>query len=164
MTNSSKTAQLQIRVSPAEKQAIQRTAARAGMDMSSYVLQRLLASPERQFQHALRACRGSAGSYELAELNDLLAALTANALREAVATAPLVPLDLFTANYVAAMVEQACDRRAIPVPVWTQAVAPLAEPYFGSTLESLRLYLLTHSPPPFRRRNLFVDAGVGDRV
>jgi hypothetical protein len=35
---------------------------------------------------------------------------------------------------------------------------------FGSTLVSLRLYLLTHSPPPFRRRNIFIDATVGSSV
>jgi hypothetical protein len=29
---------------------------------------------------------------------------------------------------------------------------------------SLRLYLLTHSPAPFRRRNIFIDASVGSRV
>ena len=43
-------------------------------------------------------------------------------------------------------------------------IAPLASPVFGSKLESLRLYLLTHSPPPFRRRNIFIDASIGARV
>jgi hypothetical protein len=41
---------------------------------------------------------------------------------------------------------------------------PLAEPAFGTTLQSLRLYLLTHSPAPFRRRNLFIDASIDDQV
>jgi hypothetical protein len=40
----------------------------------------------------------------------------------------------------------------------------LTEPVFGSELQSLRLYLLTHSPPPFRARNIFIDATLGDRV
>jgi hypothetical protein len=35
---------------------------------------------------------------------------------------------------------------------------------FGSDLQNLRLYLLTHSPPPFRRRNIFIDSTLGDRV
>jgi len=29
---------------------------------------------------------------------------------------------------------------------------------------SLRLYLLTHSPAAFRRRNIFIDATVGAQV
>ena len=37
-----KSAQLQIRVSPAEKAAIERAAHRAGLDMSAYVLARVL--------------------------------------------------------------------------------------------------------------------------
>jgi hypothetical protein len=35
---------------------------------------------------------------------------------------------------------------------------------FGSELQSLRLYLLTHSPPPFRARNIFIDSSLGDRI
>ena len=48
--------------------------------------------------------------------------------------------------------------------VMGQRDGPLAEPVFGSDLMSLRLYLLTHSPAPFRRRNIFIDASVGFRV
>jgi hypothetical protein len=62
------------------------------------------------------------------------------------------------------MIEQACERRAVRVPEWVRAVEPLAEPAFGSTLKSLRLHLLTHSPPSFRRRNIFIDAALGDQV
>jgi hypothetical protein len=61
-------------------------------------------------------------------------------------------------------VEYACARRGIEVPAWTGQIPPLASPLFGSQLESLRLYLLTHSPPPFRRRNIFIDASIGARV
>jgi hypothetical protein len=43
-------------------------------------------------------------------------------------------------------------------------VKPLERPWFASSLKSLRLHLLTASPPPFRRRNLFVDSTIGDRV
>ncbi len=62
------------------------------------------------------------------------------------------------------MVEYACAQRDVAPPAWTRAVAPLTEPVFGSALMSLRLYLLTHSPAPFRRRNIFIDASVGSRV
>jgi len=31
-------------------------------------------------------------------------------------------------------------------------------------LQSLRLHLLTHSPPPFRRRNIFIDSSPDKQV
>jgi hypothetical protein len=62
------------------------------------------------------------------------------------------------------MVEYACARHSVAVPEWTRSILPLAEPVFGSELQSLRLYLLTHSPPPFRARNIFIDSTLGDRV
>jgi hypothetical protein len=49
-------------------------------------------------------------------------------------------------------------------PSWTRDVAPLDQPVFGSSLESLRLHLLMNSPPAFVERNIFIDANVGDRV
>jgi hypothetical protein len=62
------------------------------------------------------------------------------------------------------MVEWACAARRIPPPPWTAGVAAVAEPYFASELPGLRLYLLMNSPAPFRRRNLFIDSSVGQRV
>jgi hypothetical protein len=62
------------------------------------------------------------------------------------------------------MVEYACAKRGVAVPAWTRSIAPLDEPVFGSDLESLRLYLLTRSPAPFRVRNIFIDATLGDRI
>lgn len=165
MNASSKSSQLQIRVSAAEKAIIQRAARRAGMDMSGYVLSRLLNSPVRRFQELAEACldEGSA-RFALAELNSLLDGQGGGELREAVATPPPAGLAPYHANYIAAMVEYACARRGIRPPAWTQSVVPLIEPVFASSLESLRLHLLTHSPPPFRRRGIFIDASVGSRV
>ena len=159
-----KSAQLQIRVSPAEKAAIQRAARRAGLDMSAYVLARVLPAPARRFQELTEACRDPEGArFALAELNSWLASLGTAELQEAVASPPsgLAP---YLANYVAAMVEYACAQHGVAPPAWTRAIAPLTEPVFGSALMSLRLYLLTHSPAPFRRRNIFIDATVGARV
>jgi hypothetical protein len=165
MSKSAKTAQMQIRVSANEKIAIQRAAARAGMDMSAYVLARVLSVPADQFRDCVRDCADSASPrFALAELNSLLSNLTAGELRDAVATPPPPGLSPFLANYIAAMVEFACARRAVAVPKWTRSIAPLAEPVFGSELQSLRLYLLTHSPPPFRVRNIFIDSSLGDRI
>jgi len=118
-----------------------------------------------QFQDCVRDCADSASPrLALAELNTLLSGLTAGELGNAVATPPPSGLSALLANYIAAMVEYACARRAVAVPSWTRSIAPLAEPVFGSELQSLRLHLLTHSPPPFRARNIFIDSSLGDRI
>jgi uncharacterized protein (DUF1778 family) len=156
MRTSSKTAQMQIRVSADQKTAIQRAAARAGMDMSAYVLAQVLPVPATQFRDCAAACVVSdSPRFALAELNSLLSALTAP---------PPEGLTPFLANYIAAMVEHACAKRSMVVPAWTHSIPPLAEPVFGSDLRSLRLYLLTNSPPPFRGRNIFIDSTLGDQV
>jgi len=164
MSSATKSGQLQIRVSPAQKAAICRDARRAGLDMSAYVLARLLPAPRRRFHELTEACAESADTrFALAELSSWLASLGAGELRDAVSSAPprLTP---YLANYVAAMTEYACARRGVAPPAWPRATPPLAEPVFGSALMSLRLYLLTHSPAPFRRRNIFIDASAGSRV
>jgi hypothetical protein len=159
-----KSGQLQIRVSPAQKAAICRAARRAGLDMSAYVLGRLLPAPARRFQGLTQACADAQdASFALAELNSWLASLGAAELQESVSSPP-ARLTPYLANYVAAMVEYACAEKGVVPPSWTRAAPPLAEPVFGSALLSLRLYLLTHSPAPFRRRNIFIDASVGSRV
>jgi hypothetical protein len=165
MNKPAKSSQLQIRVSAREKAAIQRAASRAGMDMSAYVLARVLSVPAAAFHDRVLDCAGApAPRFALAELNSLLSSFTAGELRDAIA-APLPPgLSPFLGNYIAAMVESACARRAVVVPAWTRSIAPLAEPVFGSELQSLRLHLLTSSPPAFRCRNIFIDATVGDQV
>jgi uncharacterized protein (DUF1778 family) len=165
MKSSGKISQLQIRVSEREKVAVRRAAKRAGMDMSTYVLSRVLTLAEERFRGFLRSLDDPAGpSYALAELNSFLANITTTELRDAVASAPEIALAPFPANYVAAMVESACAKRGLPVPAWLRTIPPLADPAFGSQLESLRLHLLTHSPAAFRRRNIFVDTDVGSRV
>ena len=161
-----KTTQLQIRVSVEEKARIQALAARAGMDVSKWVLSRLLPPSERAF-HAL--CRALATlpehrSTTLAEVHDLLARLPGPAFTEAVRHPPPQPLPAFEANYVAAMVEHAAAAKGEPAPGWVATIEPLDRPWFATELKGLRLHLLTRSPPAFRRRNLFVDSTIGDRV
>jgi len=159
-----KSGQLQIRVSPAQKAAICRAARRAGLAMSAYVLARLLPAPARRFQELTGACADSRDArFALAELNSWLASLGAGELQQAVSSPP-ARLTPYLANYVAAMAEVACAKNGVAPPPWLLATAPLVEPVFGSALMSLRLYLLTHSPAPFRRRNIFIDASVGSRV
>ena len=165
MNPPAKLSQLQVRVSEAEKSAIRRAAQQAGMDMSAYVLSRVLPAPAAAFQEAIAALSEAAEpSFALAQLNSLLASLTASELRQAVAAGPQAALSPFLANYVAAMCETACTVRGVPVPAWTRGIEALPEPVFGSALPSLRLYLLTRSPAPFRRRNIFIDSSVGAQV
>jgi hypothetical protein len=165
MAQSAKSEQLQIRVSAAEKAAIQRRAKQAGLDMSSYVLSRVLPAVAQQFADVVLACCRQKGErFGFADLNALLSRWTGSELAVAVADRPAAELDPYTANYVAAMVEVACAREGIRLPAWVRDIPPLVEPAFGSSLMSLRLHLLTNSPPAFRRRNIFIDSSLGAQV
>lgn len=162
-----KTSQLQIRVSVREKRALKRLASAAGQDVSAYVLSRALPSTRLRFLElldGLAATNASGQSYVLAELNDLLADLSAVELSDAVQSADVERLTPYAQNYVAAMVDLAAARAGIDPPVWTAAVPPLEEPRFATPLAGLRAHLLRASPVPFKRRNIFVDASIGDRV
>lgn len=165
MRNEIKTAQLQIRVSAEEKRLIAQAAQRAGMDMSSYVLERVLGVHESRMQELMRLVGNEATrSYGYAELNDFLVSLSVPELRRAVADCPFGSLPPEAENYVAAMIEQSCSRAGIEAPAWTRKIEPLGTPVFGSQLGSLRLHLLANSPPPFKRRNVFIDTSIGGRV
>lgn len=158
--------QLQIRVTPHEKSMLKRLARAAGQDVSSYVLARALPDARLQFAAILRRLGDSADDYRyaLAELNDFLSSRWPAELADATWTADVGRLSPFLKNYVAAMVEQAAHLKGVSTPAWTEAIEPLAEPWFAVSLRSLRLHLLRSSPVPFRRRNLFVDASLGSRV
>ncbi len=132
--------------------------------MSGYVLSRLISAPAMRFQECVSAAAGPEFSFGLAELNTLLTRLSSLELKDAVASAPAAGLSPFVSNYVAAMVELACAHRAVPVPTWTRAVLPLQDPWFASSSLSLREYLLTVSPAPFRSRNIFIDSSLGSRI
>lgn len=112
-------------------------------------------------QLADAAARADRIAYPLAELNDLLAAATAAEIENL--PAPSIA-DPYRLNYVTAMVEVAAHRAGGMPPFWTADVAPLDRPVFIDPSLSLRAHLLTASPPPFRRRNIFIDSSVGDRV
>ena len=158
---------IQIRVSADEKAAIQRRAEAAGMNVSEWLLAIALPRDQRTFIALCDAVREQESResrrYALAELNEFLATLSPFEFETAVSQPPR-PVDAFIDNYVAAMVEMAAYRLNAMPPEWTAAVPPLDRPHFGVPYEGLRLHLLMHSPPPFRRRNLFIDSSVGDRV
>ena len=136
------------------------------MDVSNWVLNLVLPPVEREFQALCRelVTRAHARSYVFAELNDLLGGVNGNDFERAVRYAPEISLPPFESNYLAAMIEYAARSKGVGPPAWTRTVPALERPWFASSLKSLRLYLLTNSPPPFRRRNLFVDGSVGQRV
>ena len=160
-----KSQQLQIRVTPRQKAALKRRAERAGLDVSRYVLERALPPSGARFEGILSALREERSHrFALAELSDLLAALAPTELAEAVGDADVAGLSPFLRSYVAAMVEVAARRKSVVPPAWTAGVGGVDEPYFAAALPGLRLHLLRASPVPFKRRNLFVDATVGDRV
>lgn len=158
--------QLQIRVTPREKATLKRLATAAGQDLSSYVLSRALPRPALELERLIDSLEqdGDGRRLALAALNDLLAGLSPVELRDAIGDIDLDGLSPFLRNYVAAMVEQAVHAAGVSPPAWTRSVAPLDRPWFATPLPGLRLHLLKSSPVSFKRRNLFVDASVGDRV
>jgi hypothetical protein len=165
MTQELKTAQLQIRLSPRDKARIARAAGRAGLDVSAYVLQRLGHHEAERFAVLLEELAAAPEpGFALAAINDFFEALAPEDFDAACAAPPPRSLSPFAANYLAAMVESAAHRKHCRPPPWTSRIEPLEEPWFASRLHSLRLWLLAASPPPFKRRNLFIDAGLGDRV
>lgn len=119
-----------------------------------------------QFARLLEALRDDdQPGFALAELNDLLSSLTAAELCSAVEHADLAGLTPYLRNYVAAMVELAAHQRDVPPPAWVRDVEPMeTEPRFATSLAGLRLHLLRASPVPFKRRNIFIDSTIGDRV
>ncbi|MEW5918572.1 MAG: hypothetical protein AB1762_19375 [Gemmatimonadota bacterium] len=160
-----KTQQLQIRVTPRQKTALKRQAVAAGIDVSTYVLSRVLPSEVSRFADILRQLQvESQRKYALAELNELLSGSPAGTLSEAIASADVSSLSPFLQNYVAAMVEQAAELKHITPPAWLRDVAPLDHPHFATPLISLRMHLMRAAPVPFKRRNIFVDSSLGARV
>jgi hypothetical protein len=160
-----KTAWLQIRVTPAQKEALRSLARCSGSGLSGYVLARALpaaAGEAADLAAALR--RPGERSFALAGLHDFLEALPPGEFAEALAAFPLDGIGAVDRNRVAAMVETAAARKGVAPPAWAAEIPPLDRPVFASALPSLRAHLLRASPAAFRRRNLFVDATLGDRA
>lgn len=160
-----KSAQIQLRVTPQQKAVLQRRARAAGLDLTAYVLARLVPDLAARLQARVSALREPAGRrLAYAALHDLLAELAPATFAEATLDLSLVGLGEVERNRVAAMVEHAAHRLGVPPPAWCGDVEPLAHPEFSGGLRSLRPHLLRSSPVAFRRRNLFVDASIGARV
>lgn len=166
MNAGNKSEQLQIRISPADKARIRDRAAEAGMTVSDWVLCQALPPIEQQFRVLVEALAANPGkrSFAFAAIHEFLDRLSSRELAQSVSNPPGVVLPPFEANYLAAMIEHAAALKGVTPPRWTGTVPPLPDPWFGTSLMSLRLHLLTCSPPPFRRRNLFIDSSIGQRV
>jgi hypothetical protein len=133
------------------------------MDLTGWMLSRLVPAQSARFRELVRElASGAEASFVLAELNAFLSSLGASELVETVEVRPDAKLDDLRANQLAAMVEMAAGRLGVRAPGWLGEIPPLELPWFASNLVSLRLHLLTRSPPAFRRRNLFVDSTLGD--
>ena len=160
-----KSEQLQIRVTAAQKTRLRQLARRAGVDVSTYVLAQAMPATHERFQRAVTALRNEADHrYTFAELSEILVPLGAAELERTVSGADTTGLSEFAQNYLAATVEYLCVKRGAAIPSWTRLAVPLLEPWFATTLRSLRVHLLRSSPVAFKRRNLFVDAGPDARI
>lgn len=160
-----KTQQLQIRVTPRQKAALKRHARAAGLDVSGYVLALVLPPERDRFAAILHALEEDGDRrFVLAELNDFLHQCPRTVFADAVARVSLGSLSPYLQNYVAAMVELAAAQKDVPPPPWVHDIEALEAPHFVTPLRSLRWHLMRATPVPFKRRNIFVDAAVGDRV
>jgi hypothetical protein len=160
-----KTSQIQLRVSPSEKAELVRRSRAAGLDLSAYMLDRLLPKPALRFAELTRKLAEPEGRvFVLAEVHDLLARAARVDFARIVEVAPPAGLSLLLQNQLAAMVETRAAELRVAPPAWVSDVKELDAPWFASDLLSLRLHLLMQSPPAFRRRNLFIDSTVGSRV
>ncbi len=157
--------QLQIRVSPLEKKSIRQAAKQAGLGMSEYVLSRLFPQQSVVFSKLVKKLEVAKDpAFILAEIHDLLVKMNSSEFADAFTENSLRQLTPYLQNYIAAMIEQAALQKKADIPPWLKDIKILKDPVFGSHLKSLRLHLLTNSPIPFRKRNIFIDSTLGDRI
>ncbi|MEX2181746.1 MAG: DUF1778 domain-containing protein [Gemmatimonadaceae bacterium] len=164
-----KTEQLQVRVTPDEKAKIRAAAEASGLDLSSYVLARVLPQARRtEFEKlvdALAYDSAHRARIYLAELEDCFLTLPrARAIEVATVPAAFHALSAFHQNYIAAYAEQRSALWGTLPPDWTLDVPPLPAPHFALGIMSWRPYLLRVAPVVWRRRNLFIEKGLGTRL
>lgn len=167
MKHLKKSEYLQIRVSKQEKEIIKSSAHLAGVDMSAWILQRVLHEQSKIFINILNKFQSEEQSFEtfiLAELNDFLTKLQVHDFEMALSIKPTSQLTGFQINYVIAMIVHRAKQLNASIPKWINDYPVLTQPYFGSNLKSLRLHLLINSPIAFKQRNIFIDSAIGDRV
>ncbi len=163
-----KTEQLQIRISPEQKEFIRKRASESGLEMSAWILSQLFSKLPEKFAKLVHELSLSQSEEQrflcYAAISDFLHELSETDLASATEQINKEALAHFDAAYLAAMVETACHQKNVQSPQWVRETESLPKPYFGTTLQSLRLHLLINSPPAFRKRNIFIDSSIGDRV
>ncbi len=137
---------------------------KSNQDMSSWILERCIPAVQEYFLELTAQLGGSSklSSHLFANLHDFLRELDAAQLQQLELHQPYK--NTMSYNYLAAMIEYRAEQLGVEPPRWTSWIQPYSEPYFGTDLKSLKEYLLLRSPLVFRRRNLFMDATLGDRV
>lgn len=159
---------IQIRVSTEEKELIRSRAKQAHLEMSEWILQSIIPNPQAKFLSLLARLKRVQDSKErnfvINEIAVFLHRLSSEELHRAVSNPLEVGLNNLMDNYIAAMIEQTCVAKKIIAPVWLSEKTGVAEPFFGVEFFAVRLYLLSVSPPSFRKRNIFIDASIGDLV
>ena len=156
--------QLQIRVTPAEKAALKRLAADAGQSVSAFVLARALPQGHDGVNRRVRALGGGKMlSNTMSDLQLYLSSLSPHEFEAAVAGVDIEELTPLQANCAAAAVEGEAWRRARKAPAWTQAIEPLGQPYFAWGLPSLRPHLMRVTPAPLKRRNVYLPDSADTR-
>ncbi len=164
MNKLKKSEYLQIRVSKQQKEIIKSTAKSAGVDMSTWVLQRVLNNKSQQFLTILSQFNTLEDSFVFARLHDFLMLCSKTDFEQTVSIKPTSKLSDFQINYTIAMIEHRAHTLGCTAPDWINDFPILHEPYFGTSLKSLRLHLLINSPIAFKQRNIYIDSTLGGRV
>ena len=156
---------IQIRVSSSQKEKLKKIAKLQKMSLSEYILSISLTeiTPLEIIDLYASMAKEDDKSFHLARINELLMKCPKHMWEKLVSFYPK-NLDEKAIAYVAGLIEQAAFIRSLSKPSWSTKIEALEEPLFASHLEKLRLYLLIKSPIPFRKRNIFIDSSVGDRV
>ena len=160
-----KTDYIQIRINKKEKAKFVKLAELDNMSLSNWILNKLkidISPVEIKIIYGQIAI-ASDSSYALAFLNDSLMKVPKHTWSDLVSIKP-ENLNFENLCYVASMIEHAAEIRELNTPLWVNDIGALQTPYFVSTFKNLRLYLLINSPVSFRKRNIFIDASIGDRV
>ncbi|HBF14030.1 MAG TPA: hypothetical protein DDW49_11695 [Deltaproteobacteria bacterium] len=160
-----KTTHIQMRVSQKEKKALYGLSKKAKMGMSEWILEQIFPPQKEKWQQLVKQLASSQNpQFVLADINDVLTRTSSQEFSKISSEPPLAKLTPYWLNYLAAMVEYAASIKNVPPPEWIMTIPSLEKPVFGTELLSLRLHLLTHSPVPFRNRNIFIDSSLGDRI
>jgi len=164
MNQLKKSEYLQIRVSKQEKEIIKASAHSAGVDMSAWILKKILFNKAKGFIKIIQKFMTEEQSFVFAELHDFLAQLQTFDFELAVDIEPTSKLTDFQINYIIAMIVHRANQLKVLNPAWIKNHKILSKPYFGTNLKSLRLHLLINSPLAFKQRNIFIDSSIGERV